>query len=269
MEKNTCISIVTVTFNALDDIKTTANSVWAQQLDDIEHIIVDGGSTDGTREWLLQQKSNIVQWCSEKDEGIYEAMNKGVSMYNGDWGCFMNAGDTFANSETLIQIKDHLKNNEIDIIYGSVNVIKNFGKVTVDPQELEQLNRKMVFCHQAALSRRKLLKEHPFNLRYRLGADYDFFRWCYLTGKRFKKVPFTLANYEAEDGATSKHRLRVLRECGEISGRNRTVIDTLEFLGKCFEVMFNKLYRSFIPSSIVEKLRARNYQRLKGQRRHF
>ncbi len=259
------ISIITVTRNALDDLKKTVESVCQQDYDNIEYIIVDGASTDGTAEWLntclpLQGSKGTV--ISEPDKGIYDAMNKGVRLCQGEWICFMNAGDTFASSHCLSLIGEVLQDETIDIIYGNVNVIKDFGKMTVKPRGLDLLRRKMPFCHQASLSRRYLLVEHPLSLRYRFVADYEFFHWCYTTGKRFHQVQHELANFEAENGASSKHRLKVLRECGRISGRNKTLVGTLEYLGQSLEVGFNKLYRSLIPTSLINKIRTRNYKRM-------
>lgn len=256
------VSVISVTFNALEDLRKTAESVWAQDYGNLEYVVIDGASADGTAEWLREQSSDSrLLWVSEKDRGTYDAMNKGVRLCHGEWVCFMNAGDTFASPNCLSLIVQELSNPSNDVVYGSVNVIKNFGTITVRPRGLDLLRRKMAFCHQASLSRRSLLLEHPFNLTYRLVADYDFFHWCYTVGKTFCQVDHELANFEAENGTSSKHRLRVLRECGRVSGRNKTLVGTLEYIGQSIEVGFNKLYRAVTPSSMIEKIRARNYSR--------
>lgn len=260
------ISVISVTFNALDDLRKTAESVWAQDYKNLEFVVIDGASVDGTAEWLRERSSDSrMLWVSEKDRGIYDAMNKGVRLCHGEWVCFMNAGDSFASPNCLSLIVKELSNPQNDVVYGSVNVIKNFGMITVRPRGLDLLRRKMAFCHQASLSRRSLLIEHPFNLEYPIVADYDFFHWCYTSGKTFCQVNYELANFEAENGTSSKHRLKVLRECGRISGRNKTLGGTLEYIGQSLEVGFNKLYRFVIPSSLIKKIRALNYSRKRPQ----
>ncbi len=261
------LSIVTVCRNAADELERTALSVLALRGYNMEYIIIDGASTDHTAEVLatLQQRfseaGQRVRIVSEPDRGIYDAMSKGIGMARGQWVNFMNAGDTFASPDCLDAFRPILTDNKVDVVYGCVNVIKAFGTMMVKPRSLELLRRKMPFCHQSTLVRTSLMRQHSFNLRYRIVADYDFFYWCYTTGKNFEHVPVVVANFEAEKGTSSNNRLQMLRERGAINGRMKTLVGLMEYAGQAIEVGFNKCYRQLIPRRWLNRVRQYNYQR--------
>lgn len=110
------VSIITVNFNHLEGLKRTYESVVSQTFTDYEWIVIDGGSTDGSREFIEQHQDRFAYWCSEKDNGIYHAMNKGIRQAKGEYLNFMNAGDTFAGGEALAMVFDERRT--ADILYG-------------------------------------------------------------------------------------------------------------------------------------------------------
>ena len=116
MNKTPIITIVTVCLNNKDMLKKTVCSVKAQDYPHIDYLVIDGASTDGTRDFLSNER--ILRWISEPDSGIYNAMNKGIRMAKGDWVIFMNAGDTFVTSDTISKIFS--QGQEADVIYGDV-----------------------------------------------------------------------------------------------------------------------------------------------------
>jgi len=122
---NLKISVITVCFNSLEILKKTMQSVETQTYTNIEYIVIDGNSTDGTPEYLKNYNGKLTKYVSESDKGIYDAMNKGVNMSEGDYVIFLNAGDLFAENLTLEKIFDG-KTYDSDVIYG--DVIKN-GRV--------------------------------------------------------------------------------------------------------------------------------------------
>lgn len=132
------ISVVTVCYNAADTIEKTMLSVLNQTYHDIEYIIIDGGSTDGTVEIIRKYADRIAYWVSEPDKGIYDAMNKGIKVATGEWINFMNAGDSFVNSNVL----DRLMNFHKDglILYG--NIIRIFNLIEEEQQVLEHQSLK-------------------------------------------------------------------------------------------------------------------------------
>ena len=110
------VSIITVNFNHLEGLKRTYESIVSQTFTDYECIVIDGGSTDGSREFIEQHQDRFAYWCSEKDNGIYHAMNKGIRQAKGEYLNFMNAGDAFACSKTLAGVFS--EHRTADILYG-------------------------------------------------------------------------------------------------------------------------------------------------------
>ena len=266
------ISVITVCRNAAEDLLLTAKSVVAQENCDLEYIIVDGASTDNTQKVIREieekcvARNIVLKWISEPDNGIYDAMNKGTKMASGDFVCYMNAGDTFAANDVVKRVCELPEMAENDVIYGSVIQKFDFGNVEIRPAALTKLQKKMAFCHQSCFIRTDILKAHPYNLQYPLAADYELVYWCYTHKKIFLRVDFPIACFESEKGASSKNRLQLNREFARISGRYSTWKWRFEYVGKCLEVGFNKLYRSLIPKSQSRALREKNYRRIQQNR---
>lgn len=112
------ISIITINYNDCDGLEKTIKSVIHQSYRDFEHLIIDGGSNDGSKEIILQYQSNFSYWVSEKDRGIYHAMNKGIRAATGKYLLFLNSGDFLYNENVFINIAKHLK--DCDILYGDL-----------------------------------------------------------------------------------------------------------------------------------------------------
>ena len=122
------ISIITISFNANDTIEKTLNSINSQSYSNIEHIIVDGGSIDGTIE-ICNSFSHISKIISEPDNGVYDAFNKGLKLATGDIIGFLNADDVFCNENSIQDIVDAFSNNEADIVYGNLDYVNEESKV--------------------------------------------------------------------------------------------------------------------------------------------
>ncbi|BCD98333.1 glycosyltransferase family 2 protein [Marinagarivorans cellulosilyticus] len=168
------ITVVTVVYNGATEIENTINSVLGQDYSNIEYIIVDGGSTDGTLEIIKRYESNISQWVSEPDKGIYDAMNKGIQMATGDVINFMNAGDRFASSVILSQVAVLLKPDSLKILYGDHQVLYPDGQVKVRRAKTldKRIPRKMPCCHQSMFVPVAEAKSSPFDLTYIMAADF-------------------------------------------------------------------------------------------------
>jgi glycosyltransferase involved in cell wall biosynthesis len=113
------ITVITVTFNAGEKLERTIQSVINQTLKDVEFIVIDGGSTDKTTDIIRKYENKITYWISEEDQGIFDAMNKGINISSGQWINFMNAGDCFIENETLARISPYLDRTCADIVYGN------------------------------------------------------------------------------------------------------------------------------------------------------
>ena len=183
---NALVSIITVVFNDVLHIEATIQSILAQNYEHVEFIIVDGGSTDGTLDIIKSYESQIDYWVSERDEGIYYAMNRGIDLVSGDWINFMNSGDCFYNTSVIKNIFNHDKYNDIDVIFGHHNVIYPAKKSLVKAGDAIRLWKGSQFCHQSSFIKSSMHKEHKYNSLNRIGADFEFFYNAYKNNKNFK-----------------------------------------------------------------------------------
>ena len=185
------VSVITVTFNALENLRRTVKSVTGQSEKDFEYIVVDGASSDGSSKYLQSLGDCGIRWISEPDGGIYEAMNKGVRIARGDYCLFMNAGDCFVDSRVLGRISGYLDGT--DVVLGNEVRFNGDGKVegflsSRGGFTLENLLQSSV-CHQASFIRRGLLTDHPYDESLRLVSDWKFILERFLENKySFKTV---------------------------------------------------------------------------------
>lgn len=205
------ISVITVCYNAANTIEETIKSVLSQTYSNIEYIIIDGGSKDGTLDIIQKYKSFISVIISEPDKGIYDAMNKGVKHSSGEWINFMNAGDKFYSANTVEKIfcSNHQANR---VIYGSTLMKFSYGNYIVKPDKLESIINKMTMCHQSIFVKRSESIKHPFKDQYGLVADHGSLIEIYAESHiGFEEVPFIIAVYDAKDGVTSVNALKGYR----------------------------------------------------------
>jgi glycosyltransferase involved in cell wall biosynthesis len=172
------VSIITVIYNNKENFVKTLNSVKAQNYANIEFIVVDGGSTDGTPDIIKANEQLIGKWISEKDKGIYDAMNKGIGLATGDYIWFLNGGDMIYSEETLNDIFSLHKN--ADVYYGDTELVddegKSYGKrkLKTPPKHLtwKSMIDGMVVTHQSLIIKKDIVLE--YNLKYRHCADIDW-----------------------------------------------------------------------------------------------
>lgn len=180
------LSIITVVYNGKEDFARTLDSVKAQSYSHLEYIVIDGGSNDGTAELILENKASIAKSISEKDAGIYDAMNKGLRLASGEYVLFLNAGDLFYSPDVLENIFSEL-NTKPDAIYGETMFVDEqykeiglMGKVSSRPfykiETWKDMRYGMVFCHQSFLVKRELAP--PYNTDHIYSADIDWIIRC-------------------------------------------------------------------------------------------
>ncbi|MDR0972314.1 MAG: glycosyltransferase [Bacteroidales bacterium] len=193
------VSIITVTFNAEKVIERTLKSIEEQNYDNIECIIVDGLSTDGTMDIVKKYPNVVTKYISEKDNGIYYAMNKGISLSTGDYLWFINAGDTIYNKNILSYFfsKDTFLR---DIYYGNTLIVDMQGKILgerrLKPKDdlcWKDFHWGMLVCHQSVIVKKKVAP--LYDTKYRICADYkwvleSFYRARYTIGTRHKVASF-------------------------------------------------------------------------------
>jgi len=208
-----CITVVTVVYNGAATMRETIESVLAQTYANVDYIIVDGGSTDGTLDIIREYASRISKLVSEKDGGIYNAMNKGVALASGSYVNFMNCGDRFAAPDVLEKAALKMKEQASDILYGDVLIASDSGcearlKAT---QENVKVMHHIPFCHQSTLAKTSLLKRFPFDEKYKMSADFKFFKQCFSEKCSFAKLDFPIAIF-GTSGVSNTQRERGLRE---------------------------------------------------------
>lgn len=205
------ISVITICYNAEKTIGETIKSVIAQSYKDLEYIIIDGASTDKTLEIIKRyQKIFPIILISEKDQGIYDAMNKGTDLASGDYLNFMNSGDHFFNNSVIAEAVPFL-DSKYDIVYGNMEVIyKDFKLIKKEP-EPKYLWQGPV-NHQSSFIKRETMKKYKYNTANKLVADFEFFLNVYYQGGRLKKIDQTIASY-SNDGVTQVNDKQVIEDC--------------------------------------------------------
>ncbi len=227
-------SVITITYNASAVLRRTTGSVAAQDYADVEHIIVDGASTDGTlaiaEEYVRQSQAagngHETRLVSEPDRGIYDAMNKGLALATGDYVVFMNAGDTFHSPGTLSETAHAAMTGDDGelpaVLFGDTDIVDGSGKYIAHrrltpPDRLtwRSFRHGMLVCHQSFYARTDIAKRTPFDLQYRYSADVD---WCIRIMKEASalhlpllRVPAVLTDY-MQEGQTTRHHGESLRE---------------------------------------------------------
>lgn len=229
---NPRFSIITVTYNAEKVLEDTIQSVVTQTYKNIEYIIVDGASTDGTMEIVERYKSRIAKVVSEPDKGLYDAMNKGIGMATGDYLCFLNAGDSFHEDDTLQLMVHSITGNELpDILYGETAIVDAAGHFLHMRrlQAPEHLNWKsfkqgMLVCHQAFFARHTLME--PYDLKYRFSADFDWSIRLMKKAHTFHNTHVTVVDY-LEEGMTTRNHKASLKERFRIMAKHYGWVSTM------------------------------------------
>jgi glycosyltransferase involved in cell wall biosynthesis len=189
------LSIITVVWNGEKTIEQTILSVLNQDYQHIEYIIIDGGSTDKTLQIITKYKNSIAKWICEPDNGIYDAMNKGISLATGDWVNFMNAGDEFAGKNVCSLVAEQISLSECDIIYGDMIAkdTESDSEILIKAKPVNQIWKGMVCSHQSSFIKRSDLLETPFNLKYKIASDYNQLLSLYTENKQFVQMPVVIA----------------------------------------------------------------------------
>lgn len=205
----TKVTVITVCFNAIDTIERTILSVLNQTYNNIEYIIIDGGSTDGTLDIIKLYQDRINYWISEPDNGIYDAMNKGIYIATGDYINFMNSGDLFYDTTTIEKVFKHPLNS--GIIYGDSFCCDN-DKLTMwkSHSKTSLLKKHPIYRHGASFVKTSIYRKIPFNLaktkKFKYALDFNQIFHMYMAGYDFYKVDLPLILYEKKGISDSELR---------------------------------------------------------------
>ena len=227
------ITYVTITFNAAKVLQRTLDSVLQQDYPNIVHLIIDGASTDNTMKLVddyiarsnAAENGHRIQVTSEPDKGIYDAMNKGLRSLDGDYVCFLNAGDFLPSPDTVSKIAEAATNTHHQtpntqlpaVLYGDTDIVDGEGRFLhhrrlSPPENLtwKSFKQGMLVCHQAFYARTDFAIATPYDMQYRYSADVD---WCIRVMKAAEKenipllnLKMVVANYTEEGQTTLHHR---------------------------------------------------------------
>lgn len=205
------ISIITVVFNGEKYIEETIQSIINQTCKNIEYIIIDGGSTDGTLDIIKKYKDRVDYWISEKDKGIYDAMNKGIDVASGEYINFLNAGDSFVNENILKKTFTQL-DRSYDLVYGPSIVTGNEKNVLLEPKEFTKFNlyfwNTRVVCHQAMFVKKSVVSK--YSMKYKLKGELNWYLDLVDKVKSYKIVDFPMVYYALGGAGDVNYRLNTI-----------------------------------------------------------
>ncbi len=260
------ISVITVSYNAAATILQTINGVFSQAYPNLEYIIIDGKSTDSTTEIIKKSQHKLAYWISEKDNGIYDAMNKGIKASTGDWLIFLGADDVFYNNEVLSGIFINNNVDSTDFIYGDV-ILKSKGKVYGGNRNYGQLiesniNHQSVFYNKTIFDKMGL-----FNLKYPILADFELNLRIFRDQSLIKKyTPHVITIYndkglsnEIIDGNFFKDRLEYFLKVDKISSKDHRLQPYFFYYG----------FAQFLTKKRIEGLRNILYAIMIGKRKFY
>ena len=223
------LSVITIVYNNARDIERTLLSVLNQTYDAIEYIVIDGASNDGTLEIIKRYENRIAKLISEKDKGIYDAMNKGLALATGDYIIFMNSGDEFYATDTVAKV--FATAPDADIYYGETEMVND------ERESLGQRRHKapakfnwrsfkygMSVSHQAIYIKRSLVE--PYDPKYQLSADIDWIIRAAKKAKKIVKVDGYVAKYLVGGMSKAKHKQSLL-ERFDIMKRHYGLVPTI------------------------------------------
>lgn len=244
------VSIITVTYNCESFVEQTLLSCINQTYENKELIVIDGESSDNTLSKIKKNENKLDVIISEKDNGIFDAMNKGISIASGDWIIFMNAGDSFVSKTTLSELTELLQDSSCGVIY-SPHILRynNHERLINDIPFFKQNKqyRTMGFSHQSCLVRRSLAGKYEFHPDFKLSADYKMM-WSiyYDENALFIKSSRPIAVMDDNGGETvSKYKRHLLEECN-ICGYSPSIKRNIFIEIKYWEYKIKRLIKKLI-----------------------
>ena len=246
------VTVITVCYNAIDCIEATLQSVLQQTYSNIEYIVVDGGSKDGTLDVIKKYASRITRFISEPDKGIYDAMNKGIALSTGDWINFMNAGDVFVNADVVKDVFHHPIPQNIGLIFG--NVLMNYPGEEGVVKVLDNLKDGQIqysLNHQSTFTSGDFLRRVGYDTSFKIAADANSFNEIYKEGLGFKYVPVTISIYEAVNGVSSKQMFQLHREFSRIKGIDKT---HMQWWRGYIKALIMTTLITLLPQSVFNKI---------------
>ena len=198
------VSIITVVYNDVEHIEQTIQNVLKQTYSNLEYVVVDGASTDGTLD-IIKKYDGRIRWISEPDKGIYDAMQKGAEMATGEWILYRNCGDFFITPSIVEELFNQYDiDRGEDFLLADSRYFKRYGYIDIKPAILTRtIFEAMPVTHPSTFIRRKTQLKYPFNLNYHNSADYCFFVEAFSNGATFRYFNMLLGLFDNETGTSS------------------------------------------------------------------
>ena len=243
------ISLVTVCFNSARTLEAALASVAAQKWADREHIVIDGGSKDGTLEIIERWRPALAYAISEPDRGIYDAMNKGLARATGDVVAFLNSDDRYIDGEVLGEVAQAFASADVDAVFGDVDfvrpgapdrVVRRYSSARFTP---ERLKTGLLPAHPALFVRRSVFdRVGPFNADYHIAGDFEFVVRAFGDGRlRYKYLPRVMVRMQTGGASTAglrstiKLNAEILRACRENGIRTNALQLAMRYPAKLTE----------------------------------
>ena len=258
----TKVSVITVSYNSVETLEQTIQSVLNQTYPNIEYIIIDGGSTDGTVDIIKKYHNKIAYWVSEKDSGISDAFNKGLLVASGDIVGILNADDFYAKEAVEIVVKEFTYNQKIDFVFGDMYHSDESGKILHKVIGNSNYKNEIYYTmpaifHPTVFVRKDVYNINgSFNLKFKTAMDYEFFLRITVNNAQGLYIPHVLATMRL-GGESSQNIIRGRREVMTASiyyGYNRYLAQG-RFCIICLKVYVRKLLEKFGLHKIVKLYR--------------
>ena len=258
------ISIITVSFNSVNTIEKTIQSVLRQNYNEKEYILIDGASTDGTVEIIKKYENQIDYWESKPDAGIFDAMNKGIDKCTGEIIAFMNSDDFYFDNDVLSKVVESYKEGEFDILCGSVALIYDSEVVAIRKPRTDskRIWLENIYVHQAMFCKKKLFDKYGnFAVAYKLGGDYEWNLRMHCMGVEFEITDEVYAYYSLA-GLSSTNSVRLAEEFKEIAMSHITSLNN-EYLAEEVEKYHDWKISFYKKANELKKKTINNNKELK------
>jgi glycosyltransferase involved in cell wall biosynthesis len=256
-EQQPLVSIITIVFNGEKHLQQTIESVLGQTYPNVEYLIIDGGSTDNTVSIIKNYSSRLAYWISEKDKGVSDAFNKGISKATGDIIGLINADDWY-EKDAVEKVVQAIGNN--DVVYGNLALWRNEKQEVIFTGNHYYLTKEMTINHPTVFVRRQCYLQYGlFDLQYKYAMDYDFLLSLFVNGRSFKYIPSVLANMRWE-GLSDRQWFDACKEVMAIKNKffpDKTFKNKIHFAKQVAAIRIGKVLQSLHLNSLVRFYRNR------------
>ncbi len=229
----------------------TLESIASQDLDNAELIVIDGGSDIETIEILNNYSSIITHLISEKDNGIYDAMNKGIKLAKGKWLNFMNAGDRYFSKNTLKELSDDELFYDQDLVIGETLISYDDFERKMRVGNLQDIWKGAQFIHQSVFISRQYQLENLYNVENKISADFEFFYHSIMSGAKIYKLAMTIAVFKSGGISDTKRLRAMLSNMKVVMMKDFSIFKMLYHISKMFIELNKIIIKFFLPKKII------------------